>query len=377
MGGRNMRLRVDFQDGTLEFDGAEDQLVAAFEGPADAPAAPLPGRLRDALDAPTGYPPLRLVVVPGDRVVVPVDRGLPDADAFLAAVAAILRDADVASITALVDGREAYPRELALPTGVDLVVHDPADRESLAYLANTEAGRRIYLQRLLADADCVVPIGRIGLDSTGYRGPWSVIEPGLGDSARPAPALLDGRDPTTLGLDESIEVSWLLGSGFQVGGIPGRLGTLHVLAGETRAIRDRGVALLEESWRVTADDRADLVIVGVGGPGRAASAEGLVAGLRNAFRVVRRGGKVALLTRAGIATIREAVADDLLPEGDWARAQAWADVYLASTAPADEVDDLGFVPLDRPEQAVRLANAAPSLVTIGQADFAFATAPPR
>jgi hypothetical protein len=93
-----------------------------------------------------------------------------------------------------------------------------------------------------------------------------------------------------------------------------------------------------------------------------------------ARRVVRRGGKVALLTRLGIDAIREAVRGSGLPRGDWDRALAWADVYLASASPADEVDELGLIPLDRPEQAARLAAMAPSFVAISQVDRVRATA---
>ena len=93
-------------------------------------------------------------------------------------------------------------------------------------------------------------------------------------------------------------------------------------------------------------------------------------GLRRALSSVRRGGKVALLTRLPIGTIREAIRGESMPRGDWEKALAWADVYLASAADPDDVDELGMIPLDRPEQASRLAAAAPSFVTIGQVDRA-------
>jgi hypothetical protein len=129
-----------------------------------------------------------------------------------------------------------------------------------------------------------------------------------------------------------------------------------------------------EAWELRLDDRVDLVIAGLGGPGRPATADDFLDGLRHALRVVRRGGKVALLTRLDLATLTQAARSELIPRGDWEKALAWADVYLASSGPGDEVDELGMIPLDRPEQATRLAAMAPSLVTIGQADRARATA---
>ncbi len=62
------------------------------------------------------------------------------------------------------------------------MVHDPDDRAQIAYLASTKEGRRVYLNRLLTDADVVVPVGRLGYDPIlGFRGPWSLLFPGLSD----------------------------------------------------------------------------------------------------------------------------------------------------------------------------------------------------
>ena len=373
-----MRLRVEYSDGCLEFEGAEDRLVAAFAPPLGLPVDGLRGRILRAFESPIDYPPLRQVVVPGDRVVIPIDPSLPGASVVLAAMSEVLGGVGVESIAAIVDGREGGRRDLCLPPGVELVVHDPSERESLAYLASTSAGRRIYLNRRLADADCVIPVGRIGPDEAlGVRGPWSMIDPGLSD-VPPAPlSLLAPPGAATARIEESLEVSWLLGSQFQVGGIPGETGLLHFLCGQTTAVRDRGAELVEEAWSFAVDDRADLVIGGLGSPDRAASADDLIEGLRNALRVVRRGGRVALLSRLPIETVREAVHSPSLPRGDWEKAMAWADVYLATSAEPDEVEEFGLIPLDRAEQAAKLAAMAPSYVTISQVDRARSASPPE
>ena len=371
-----MQVRVEYHDGLLEFDAPADRFVAAF-GPPPAPDGNPRERIRRALEAPIDYPPLRQVVVPGDRVAIPLDLTLPDASVVLAIVAEIMAEVGVESIAALIDGRDRGRPAVECPPGVELVVHDPSDRASLAYLASTADGRRIYLHRRLADADCVVPIGRIGPDDAlGLRGPWSVIDPGLSDAtpAR-APLLTSTADlAAEIRLEEAMEVSWLLGSQLVVGGVPGVSGLGDVLCGQPRTVRDRGAERVREAWELRLDDRVDLVIAGLGGAGRTANADDFLDGFRHALRVVRRGGKVVLLTRLDLATLTEAARSELIPRGDWEKALAWADVYLASTAPGDDVDELGMIPLDRPEQAVRLAAVAPSFVTIGQADRARATA---
>lgn len=363
-----MRLRVEYHDGLLEFDAPDDRLVAAFSPPMRPEGDPRE-RIRNALESPIDYPPLRQVVVPGDRVVIPLDTSLPDASLVLATIAEILGEVGVESVATIVDGRRPRAAEIALPGGVELIVHDPTERESLAYLSSTTEGRRIYLNRRLADADCVVPVGRIGPDDAlGLSGPWSVIDPGLSDVDPSQRSLLAPARPDPVALGESLEVSWLLGGQFQVGGIPADSGLLHVVAGLTGSVRDRGSALLDESWGFAVDDQADLVIAGIGGPGRPPSADDLLDGLRQALRLVRRGGKIALLSRLGIDTIREALRSPSLPRGDWEKALARADVYLASSADADDLDELGLIPLDRPEQAARLAASVPSFLALSQAD---------
>jgi hypothetical protein len=371
-----MRLRVEYQDGCLEFEAPEDRLVAGFGGPAGPPSGSALDLTRQALEASLDYPPLRQAVVPGDRVALPVDTGLPEAGAVLSAIVEVLREVGVESITAVVDRRERDRPELSLPAGVELLGHDPTDRESLAYLATTEGGRRVYLNRSLAEADIVIPIGRIGPEEgLGVRGPWSVIEPGLSDREPTPVSLLAPSRAEPVALAEALEISWLLGSMYQVGVLPGRSGVSHVLAGQTAAIRDRGQALLHDSWGFQVEDRADLVIAGIGGPGREVHAAELIEGIRQAFRLVRHGGKVALLTGASAETIRQVASGTLLPRGDWEKALAWADVYLASKGGADDLDNLGVIPLDRPEQAIKLASVAPSFLTISQADRVRAAVP--
>lgn len=365
-----MRVRVEYQDGVLDFEGADDRLVAAFSAPRAA-EGDARARARLALESPIDYPPLRQVVVPGDRVAVPIDPSLPGIGDVLSTIAEILGDVGVESIAAILDGRDPRSAGVSLPGGIERVVHDPTDRESLAYLASTASGRRVYLNRRLADADCVVPVGRIGPDDAlGIRGPWSVIDPGLSD-ATPAPrSLLASARGLPPGLEESIEISWLLGSQFQVGGVPAGADSVEVICGQAAAVRDRGLAMLDRSWGVMVDERADLVVAGLGGTDRPATAEDLLEGLRNALGLVRRGGKVALLTRLGIDTFRDALLGPHLPRGDWEKAQAWADIYVAASAEADDLDELGVIPLDRPDQASRLAANAPSFIAVGQVDRA-------
>jgi nickel-dependent lactate racemase len=363
-----MRARVDYQDGVTDFEIDETKLVGSWEGPENSPS-PLSEQIGQTLEKPINFPPLRQLVIPDDRVVIAFDTTIVGGETILQDVVRIIQANQVESITVIIDGRELYGKPPALPEGVTLAIHDPSDRNTLAYLAATNDGRRIYLNSLLTDADCVIPIGRLGYsDALDLLGPWSVIEPGLSDSATLRTRLLDPPNKPVAILENLTEVSWLLGCQFQIGVVPGRSTALLVLAGETNAVLTKGTELLDATWRFQAIDRADLVIAGIGGPGRGVSPADFARGLRTALRAVSRGGKIALLSRGDLGTLREALLGPALFDRDFQNALAWADIYLMSNADAGEIEELGMISFDRPEQAAKLMKNAHSVTTISQAD---------
>jgi Lactate racemase N-terminal domain len=386
-----MRIAVNYQDEHLDFEIADDRVIGHRSGP-DRDARPdVRAMTLRAIEAPSDFPPLLRAVVPGDRVVISIDPALPDLDAILGVLVETLRLAEVDSIKVV----STAPAPSALPEGVDRVVHDPDDRAQLAYLATTAEENRVYLNRLLTDADLLIPIGTLGYDPTlGYRGPWSVIYPGMSDretlarhrglASEDAP----DRDRPNKSLRESSEVSWLLGCQFQIGVIPGASGAASVVAGIESAVRSVGALAVDEAWSFRVPERADLVVAGIGAPGRSTSIEDLAEGLATAARLVRRGGKIVALSRAegepGPALRRIAGTDDAgaalgrlrgrEADRDYpaarrlASALAWSDVYLHSALDPDLVDDLGMITIDRPEEARKLAGNAASCTLLSQAD---------
>ncbi len=387
-----MRIAVEFQDERIEFDIDGDRLVGHWSGPSHQDGLEPAELARHAFEAPSDFPPLARAVVPGDRVVVPLDPSTPEAPTILRALAEALRPAEIDGITVV----STAPEPPALPEGVTWRVHDPDDRTQIAYLANTQDGRRIYLNRHLTDADIVVPIGTLGFDSAiGYRGPWSTIYPDLADRearlrirAGGSDDELPDRDRPSPALLESSEVSWLLGCQFQVGVVPGVSGIAKIVSGLESAVRSQGASALDDAWTFRAEDRADVVVAGIGAPGRPTTLDDLAVGLASATRLVRRGGKIIALSRAsgevgaalgrlkGAEGPREALQRlrGQVSEADYpaarrvASALAWADVYLYSGLDSGLVEDLGLVPIDRPSEARKLAGSAPSCLLVSQAD---------
>lgn len=387
-----MRVEVDFQAERLEFEVADERLVGVWRGPPGMDREAVRRAVFEALEAPGDFPPLRQAVVPGDRVTIALDASVPEVEAVLRVVAGVLTEAGVDRDSIRVVST-APPMDGAVGEIPNWVVHDPADRTMLAYLANTTSGRRVYLNRHLTDADFVLPIGRLGFDPIlGYRGPWSAIFPALSDQpTRRAyqtwrPGAEVGESPA---LVESSDVSWLLGAMLQLGLMAGASGLARAIAGTSGEVRTRGAAELDAAWIFRAARRAAVVVAGIGTAGRPTSLDDLTEGIANAERLVRRGGKIVALARVagplGPALGRLAGADDPrlaldAPKGaegelDYpaarrlAHALAWADVYLASDLDENQVEDLGMIALGKPSEARRLADAADSCLIINQADL--------
>jgi lactate racemase len=397
-----MRVAVEFQDEQVELDVPEDRLAASWRGPAGVNPAEAPGLVVQALESPRGFPPLRLAVVPGDRVVIALGRDVPEPGPILQAVCGVLESAGVEheSITVLADPDAKEEIAQAVPRGVVFQRHDPEDRKQLAYLAATSDDRRVYLNRLLTDADFVLPIGRIAHDQAlGYRGPWGVIFPDLSDAETRGAfraKLSDGppdRSRPTAALKESNEVGWLLGGQFQIGIVAGVAGMRNAIAGLGTEVLLQGAQEVDEVWSVRASSRAELVVAGIGRPGVTARISDVARGLATAMQLVQRGGKIVVLSRAqgpigpamrriisaedpraAAAALRgHESASDYPAARQLVQALAWADVYMLSALGPDAAEELGMVGLDRPEEARRLAAISGSCAVVSHADLAWAS----
>lgn len=165
---------------------------------------------RQAVESPLDHPPLSAAVVPGDRIVLAVEPGVPQAAAIVAGVirALLAGGVDGLDITVVSTGGTEVecgpsatdsnaPDTAPEPTsfllgelppelraGIAEIRHRPEDAGSLAYLAATDDADPIYLNRRLCDADLVVPIGVQRLEeSIGYLGLAGGVYPTFSDVA--------------------------------------------------------------------------------------------------------------------------------------------------------------------------------------------------
>lgn len=367
--------------------------------PLDDPAAALTSALEEPLD----YPPLERSTTPGDRVVLVLDRGVPRAAEIAAALIRALVDAGVEAdgISVLrtrrdVDAGSGDPRPLlpaAVAARIGLPVHDPADRKALAYLAASQAGDPILLNRAIHEADLVLPIGCLhGETAAGYYGIHSVVYPTFSDR-KTAEQFCSQGSQETLGshrrrlVREVDDVAWLLGINFTIQLVPaGGLSVLHVLAGQSEAVRRRSRQLYREAWSWPVPRPASLVVAAIEGDCSQQTWQDFGRALDAAVPLVEDGGSIAVCCdlaeppgaamqrmvgarspRSALQRIRREPAADALPAVQLARALDRGKVYLLSRLDASLVDSLDMIHIEAPHELARLARRHKSCILLANA----------
>ena len=361
------------------------------------------------LAEPLDYPPFAQSTTPVDRVVLALDRGVPEVAAITVAVVRALADAGVGldGVSVLQDQADRNaeaddPCRLipaTLRRRVTLLSHDPANRRELAYLAADEAGEAILIHRALHEADVVLPIGCLRDDhSAGYFGIHSAVYPAFSDTKTLQRfrgfGSLNGRSGRRRELDAAVDhVAWLLGINFTIQIVPAAGGqVMHVLAGQSDSVRRRGRELYHAAWDWTASERASLVVAAIeGGPGQQ-TWENVGRTLHVAQRFVEPGGAIAVccdlaappgpaMQRLASESSREAALRhvgkerpvDALPAAQIAHALDNTKVYLLSRLEPSVVEELDMVPVGGPDELCRLARRHPSCVLLPNAPYVTAT----
>lgn len=388
-----MRRELSYGLQRLEVEVADASPVPVRHAPQAPPLADPAAAVTAALEGPRDFPPLRRALTPDDLITIVVDEQLGQLPRLLLPVLEYLTGAGIspdaiALLSAPSTAGHGWVDEL--PDEFDEVrveVHDPSDRKRLSYLATTKQGRRIYLNRTAVDADQLVVLTRRSYEPLlGYGGAEGALYPALSDEATREEAWerlsMAAPDDTSWPLRrEAAEVTWLLGVPFFVQVIEGTGGeAAHVLGGPAGTSAE-GQRLLDARWRVTVDEPADLVVAGVSGdPSRHRFAD-LARAAACAARVVKRDGRIVLLSGAtpvlgdSAALLRRAEDPDkalaLLrqqhtaePDAayQWASAARQARLYLLSGLEEETVEELFAVPLDDVSQVQRLLREGTSIL---------------
>ncbi len=391
--------------GRISFEIDRRCIVAHHRGPQPCPE--IAAKIHTALAKPLDFPSLVQVCVPGDRVVVALDRHTPCAADLVSEIWQMLEPRGVAAddiqvlqpaaldSVPLVDPRSRLPD--GVRTGVKWTVHDPTDQRRMAYLAATARGERIYLARELVDADVVLSVGMIAFDPVlGYRGTNSVFYPGLSNTEAVARSRGEGHSELSPDDERPLrqtidEIAWLLGTQFTIQVIPAAGGgAAHVIAGAYDSVFRKGKKLLADSWLVSLRERADLVLAAVDADSAGHGWEQIGAALAVACKLVAKGGKIVILSeldqepeigmeiirrsqtaRAALQPIRKQAPVDMIPATQFASAADWAHVYLMSKLSGDMVDELFMVPLENERELAKLLANQDSCVILEGAQHTY------
>ncbi|MSR29975.1 MAG: DUF2088 domain-containing protein [Gemmataceae bacterium] len=263
--------------------------------------------VKKSLANPIDYPMLSQALTPDDTVAIAIDDSI---NQFPALLLESLKEIHLAGVPYekihLVHARESEPARWmnSLPkemNSLQIEQHNPAIKEKLGYLAASQNGDPVFLNRTLVETDQVVVIGNRRLHPLlGRAGAETELFPLLSDLD--SLSLLE-KDPDgkAIYLDSNpiraraLEASWLLGAPYFIQAIEGHgPNLLHVLAGAKEAIFQAD-NLLDRTWLKEISSPVDLVVACLGDcPGKDLFQE---ISLAVAFSrgILKPGGSIALL----------------------------------------------------------------------------------
>lgn len=354
----------------------------------------------DSLTQPLGFGSLNEVTVVGDQIVLAVADSLPCMEQIVEGIVESLVDAgtDPDRVTVLLSEKyQAKLDELRLRSAepVHWACHDPDREEELAYLATTEEGLPIVLNRLLIDADLVIPIGCFRTGTVyDYFGIHTPIFPTF--TSREAIAQFGAsKSQDSRGrlhkrqVHETDRIGWLLGVCFSIQVIPGRDGqVLEVIAGEIEQVRHQAIRAYRQAWHHQVSSQVGLVISILDDPSELADWPGLVQSLIDAVALLEPDGSVVILTHlsaqpgpairalidsedqtATLQTIRESRLTDAKTAVKLAELVKNHKVYLMSGLDEPMVEDLHITPIGSESELIRLSERFATAVVLEGAPF--------
>lgn len=405
-----MTVELKYGDsGTLQFEVPVDAILVDFSSPRGVPLDDPAAAVAAAVSAPLAFPRLQDATIPGDHIVLAVDRGIPQMPSVVAAVVHTLLEGCAAASDleiVLAVGADEYSEDPlaelpeAIRSSITVSRHNPYNRESLSYLAASKEGKPIYFSRTLGDADVVLPISTLRLDQAlGYAGVHGGLYPTFSDDATQkryrAPSSSDWSALRRRRCEEAEEAAWALGVQFTIQIAPGPGNTvLHVLAGDSQAVAKRGQELCTAAWFHEPPQRADLVVAAIEGGPDQQTWENFGRALFAATQAVNDGGAIVICSslrcRPGAALqrltgmrdsesllheLRRDRTPDATPAALLAEALERVKVFLLSDLEEDAVEDLGVAHVGSTEQVERLSRQYASCILLGNAQHAFLATP--
>ena len=275
--------------------------------------------LKSSLDNPLFYPAADQWLFPGDSLAILLQSNLLQApkviQSFLQYVGEQRIDsddivivispqmADQFGITAQQLKQSASEVANAMPPAliqvevgdqkISFQVHDPANSYGLAYLAANEAGEPVHVNRLLADADVVVPIG---CPTPGDQQRYDCLYPDFGSAQRLEK--FKAKYGTINQRQQEIELANdNLGTFFSVEIVTGPGGQIAaVFAGARKDVFEHSKQLADELWTVNFVPGCQTVLATVEEPGRQQTWDDFADAVINAANLSNGSGPITVWT---------------------------------------------------------------------------------
>lgn len=388
------------QSGQLAIEPSASAEVIDCTRPRGVPIADPASAMTAALQSPLKYPSLASSTVPGDRITIAVEPGLPSLEAIVAGalLEMLERGTDPRDITIVV-GSNLRPPLALVPTrmrkDLRVVLHNPSDQEGLQYLAADKEARPIYLNRALCEADFVLPISASRL-TTGidYVGGYSGVFPVFADLETQqryrAGSSADHAVHQRHRREEADGAAWQLGLHFITQVVPGQGDEVFgIIAGEAESVIREAQRQHAAAWLYPLPGKVSLAIAAIEGGEEQQTWEHLARALDVAQRTVSDGGAIIIvsdLTQSigpALAALAGNERDEdlsaLLAKECSADAHAATllasvrerfDLFLWSGLQAELVEELGLAPIGDASEVNRIVRRYSSLVLLGSAQYA-------
>jgi nickel-dependent lactate racemase len=290
--------------------------------------------IEDGIEHPIGCPPLRTIVLPGERIAIVVNditrlcrsdlmlppivdtlnsAGVPDSDIFIVFALGIHREQTEAERRQIV-GEEIYGR-------FRMFDHISTDDANLVYVGTTSFGNRVEINRQVWEADRIILTGEIIYHLiAGYSGGRKSLVPGVAGfetttfnhrmifDPRCRVGLLDGNPAH----EDLLEACRLVDPDFMVNLVLTPEGELaRVVAGHYDLAHREGCRAVDQMMRVSTDEPYDLIVASAGGFPLDIDLRQAHKPLENACQALRPGGSILFYAEcsngAGIRSFEEYV----------------------------------------------------------------------
>lgn len=373
----------------------------------DATGVDVAGLMAATLDQPLHYPPLKDSVFAGDTIAIALQYDLVRPTEVLNSLLDYLLTLNIEpnDITVVLPGVLTEPfgisSEECQSKAVDgddqpvqpppvfqlqkefhsikCQVHDPENTAGLSYLCANEAGDPVHVNRVLVDADVVIPVGGPGVDLDPRF--QNCIYPTFGSSSAIA-RYVDGGNSGSIA-DRHAETELAndsLGAFFAVQATAGPGECLNgFIAGTRQSATAAAAKEASELWTVDCDQDFEAAVLSIESRPHNQSWQNFVAALEIGSRLVTDGAPIVVwseisttpakeIRKACAARFEETIPDSLSkPMQHLAAILKDHPVYVRSKIARGKVEDLGLSVIESVEEVKRLTADAKRCVVLRDA----------